>query len=111
MSFEDLFFTIREKLYKFDVSWIKNHVAFEFQVQGESEGVFYVEISEGQIKVEPYEYYDRDALFIATANTYLEICQGFLNPKLAFAIGRLKVVDTKNILDFFEKYVDKMTCI
>lgn len=92
MSFESLFTTIKEALVKLDVSDIHTHAAFKFQIQGVPEGVFYAEIDGGQIKVEPYEYYDRDVLFIATANTYLEICQGYLNPLLAFAVGRLKVV-------------------
>ncbi len=92
MSFKNLFSTVREKLLKLDVSNIHSLIAFEFQVQGEAEGVFYVEIADGHMKVEPYEYYDRDALIIATANTYLEICHGNLNPLLAFAVGRLKII-------------------
>ena len=91
MTFEVLFSTMKEALLKLDVSSIQQHYAFEFQVQGELQGVFYVEICHGQINVEPYEYYDRDALFLATGNTYLEICQGVLHPALAYAVGRLKV--------------------
>lgn len=91
MLFENLFFIIRDTLMKLDVSQMEEHVAFEFQVQGNPEGVFYVEIENGRMRVEPYEYYDRDALFVASGNTYLEICQGFLNPMLAFAVGRLRV--------------------
>ncbi len=91
MTFESLFATMKEIFIQADVRDIHSHMAFEFRVQGEAAGVFYVEIREGRISVEPYEYHDRNALFIADGETYLEICQGELNPMLAFAVGRLKV--------------------
>ena len=91
MSFEKLFSIIKEKFLQADVSRVKSHVACEFQVQGEARGTFYVEIKDGEISVEPYDYYDKQALFTATDKTYLEICQGELNPMIAFAVGRVKV--------------------
>ena len=91
MTFESLFTAIKEIFIKADVRDFHSHMAFEFQVQGEATGVFYVVIKEGRISVEPYEYHDRDALFVADGETYLEICRGELNPMLAFAVGRLKV--------------------
>ena len=91
MSFENLFSIMKEALIKMDVSAVQIHVAFEFQVQGDPEGVFYVEIEGGQMRVEPYNYYDRDVSFAASADTYLAIVNGELNPMLAFAVGRVKV--------------------
>ena len=91
MSFENLFSIMREALIKMDVSEVQIHVAFEFQVLGDPEGVFYVEIDGGQMRVEPYNYYDRDVSFAASADTYLAIVNGELNPMLAFAVGRVKV--------------------
>lgn len=91
MTFESLFAIVKEIFLKADVRGIYNHMAFEFRVQGEPSGVFYVEIKEGQINVEPYEYHDRDALLTVDSETLLEICHGHLKPMLAFAVGRLKV--------------------
>ena len=91
MTFESLFSAIQEKLLKADASAFGSHAAFEFQVKGEAAGVFYVEIKDGRITAAPYNYYDRDALFVADGETYLEIIKGEVNPMIAFAVGRLKV--------------------
>ena len=91
MTFECLFATIKEKLALADACYISGHVALEFQVRGEAKGMFFVEITNGSIRIEPYNYHDRDVSFAADADTYLEILNGELNPKIAFAVGRLKV--------------------
>ena len=38
-----------------------------------------------------YEYYDRDAIFICSADTLLKIAAGKLDPVFAFTTGKLKV--------------------
>lgn len=91
MTFESLFATIKEKLSFADVRDIRGHVALEFQVLGEAKGMFFVEITNGRIRIEPYNYHDRDVSFAADADTYLEILNGRLNPMIAFAVGRVKV--------------------
>lgn len=91
MTFESLFTIVKEKLILADVRHIPGHVALEFQVQGETKGMFFVEIANGRIRIEPYNYHDRDVSFAADADTYLEILNGELNPMIAFAVGRVKV--------------------
>lgn len=41
--------------------------------------------------MEPYEYYDRDAIFICSADTLLKLAAGKLDPVFAFTTGKLKV--------------------
>ena len=41
--------------------------------------------------MEPYEYYDRDAIFICSADTLLKLAEGKLDPVFAFTTGKLKV--------------------
>ena len=91
MTFESLFAIVKEYFLKADVRGIYTHMAFEFRVQGQPSGVFYVEIKGGQVNVEPYEYHDRDALLTLDGETLLEICHGHLKPMLAYVVGRLKV--------------------
>lgn len=43
------------------------------------------------LSIEPYEYYDRDAIFICSADTLLKIAAGKLDPVFAFTTGKLKV--------------------
>ena len=46
---------------------------------------------DGNLYIEPYEYYDRDAIFIATADTFRKIMSGDMDPVWAFTIRKLKV--------------------
>ena len=74
-----------------DVSDIHEHLAYQFNVTGEESGIFYVEVKDGKLSVEPYEYYDRDAMFTASADTFNAIVEGKLDPVLAFTLQKLKV--------------------
>ncbi len=46
-----------------DVSDISEHLAFQFNITGEAEGIFYAEVKDGALAVEPYEYFDRGCDF------------------------------------------------
>ena len=62
MKYEELVERVREATKNRIASRAVGTVAFQFNVTGESEGAFYVEVSDGKINVEPYEYYDREVL-------------------------------------------------
>ena len=48
-------------------------------------------MKDGKLYVEPYEYFDRDAMFTCSAETLRELAEGKLDPVLAFTVQRLKV--------------------
>lgn len=91
MTYEELVQEVREIFSTADVSGVKEHIAYQFNITGEAEGAFYAEISDGKLSIEPYEYYDRDVLFTSTAETLLKIVKGKMNAVHAFTIGKLKV--------------------
>lgn len=91
MTYEELVEKTREVYSMADASGIEGHVAYQFNITGEAEGAFYLEISDGQIHIEPYEYYDRDVLFVTTAENLIKIGLGELDPVWAFTTGKLKV--------------------
>lgn len=91
MTYEEIFQEIKALFMKKDVSSVKEHLAFQFNITGEGEGAFYAEVKDGELFVEPYEYFDRDALFICSAKTLLKIASGRLDPVVAFTTGKLKV--------------------
>lgn len=91
MTYEELFQKVKDMFSKTDVSGIKEHLAFQFNITGEGEGAFYAEVKDGVLSIEPYEYYDRDAIFICSADTLLKIAAGKLDPVFAFTTGKLKV--------------------
>lgn len=90
MTYEELVEEIRTIFMKADVSGVKEHLAYQFNVTGEGEGAFYAEVSDGKLAIEPYEYYDRDVLFTMTADTLLKIAKGELDAIFAFTTGKLK---------------------
>lgn len=91
MTYEEIVTKVRETIKDADVSKIKEHLAYQFNITGEGEGAFYVEVKEGELFIEPYEYYDRDAIFICTAEVLFKMISGKLDPIAAFTIGKLKV--------------------
>jgi putative sterol carrier protein len=91
MTYEELITEVKQAVTKADASNVKEHVAFQFNVTGDAKGAFYLEISEGKIKVEPYEYYDRDALITSSADNIIKIMKGKLDPVLAFTLHKIKV--------------------
>lgn len=97
MTYEELVAQVREVFGKADAGRIEGHVAYQFNITGEAEGAFYLEINEGELHVEPYEYYDRDVLFTTTADTLIKIGLGELDALWAVTTGKLK----------FEGSVDK----
>ena len=75
-----------------DVSDIHEHLAFQFNIEDpEAGGAFYVEVKEGVLYVEPYEYYDRDAMFICAPDVLLKIADGEMDPVAAFTAQKLRV--------------------
>ena len=46
---------------------------------------------EGKLYIEPYEYFDRDVMFICTTDTLFKLAKGKTDPVLAFTTGKLKV--------------------
>ena len=91
MTYADFFAEMKGKFMEADVSDITEHLAYQFNITGEASGIFYVEVKDGKLFVEPYEYFDRDALFVCSAQTLRELADGKLDPVLAFTVQKLKV--------------------
>ena len=106
MTYETLFETVREIFMKADVSGIGEHLAFQFDITGEGQGTFYAEVKEGKLYVEPYEYYDRDAIFTCSAETLFKINEGKLDPVLAVTLGKLKVEGNIDKALYLKKLID-----
>lgn len=91
MTYAEFFAEVREQFMQADVSDVGEHLAFQFNITGEEAGIFYVEVKDGQLHVEPYEYFDRDAMFTASADTLRKIAEGKTDPVKEFTLRRLKV--------------------
>ena len=92
MTFQEYFDGFKAKFDGADVSDIKEHLAFQFNIDDEEAGgAFYVEVKEGQLHIEPYQYFDRDAAFTCTPEVLDKIIAGKTDPVAAFTVQKLKV--------------------
>ena len=92
MTYSEFFYDIKSRFMEADVSDIHEHLAFQFNVVNpDCGGIFYVEVKDGKLYVEPYEYFDRDAMFIADPDTFIRIADGKSDPVVEFTLQKLKV--------------------
>lgn len=91
MTYEELVQQIKDIAEEADASKVQEHVAFQFNIEGEAEGAFYLDIKDGKADVQPYEYYDRDVLITSSASTLLEIMDGKLDPVAAYTLHKIRV--------------------
>lgn len=92
MTYADFFSEFKQKFEGTDVSDITEHLAYQFNIEDDQAGgAFYVEVKEGKLHIEPYEYYDRDAAFTCKPEVLNQIISGELDPVKAFSFRKLKV--------------------
>ena len=87
MTYEDMVYMVRRTFENYDARRVLEHVAIQVNVTGEGEGIFYVEIAERHICVEPYDYYDRDCLLVMPGEVVRELCEKKYTLKSAIANG------------------------
>ena len=74
MTYEQIVEMVR-KVFEFaDARNIYEHIAFQVNVIGEGEGIFYFEVADRQCVIEPYDYYDRDGLLTTSAKVLSDVC-------------------------------------
>ena len=101
MTYADFFSEIKGKFMEADVSDITEHLAYQFNIVGDAEGIFYVEVKDGAIYVEPYEYFDRDAMFTGKAETFMKIAV------MAVTLQKLKVEGDIGKALRLKEFIDK----
>lgn len=115
MTYAEFFYEIKSRFMGADLRDITEHLAFQFNIEDEEAGgIFYVEVKDGELYVEPYEYYDRDAMFTATPDTFMKIAEGKIDPVWAFTVQKLKVegnidkaIRLKDIIEIKQKQMKK----
>ena len=92
MTYESIVEAARNKFCDLDVSSVNGTRAFQINIEGKSvNGIFYIEIKDGKVNVEPYEYYDRNAILTMNGTNFIKLINGKLNPVTAFTTGKIKV--------------------
>jgi putative sterol carrier protein len=81
---------IKEKTAGFDVSKYEGFLALQVTLSDLNEA-FYLEIKDGKMTIEPFEYNDRQANLIMTSANFVKMINKKLNSKIAFTTGKLKI--------------------
>ena len=91
MTYQEVVEKVRTLFGSADVSNIREHLAYQFNITGEAAGTFYIEVKDGALYVEPYSYNDRDAALTCSADTLFKIASGKADPVSSVLLGKLKV--------------------
>ena len=66
-----------------------------------------MEIKDGKVYVEPYEYHDRDILVTANADAIIGLANGRIDPVKAYLIGKIKAEGDLGKASFLKQLADK----
>jgi putative sterol carrier protein len=90
MKFETVLSKVRKLAEKADVSNV-DFLAVQVNLTDTEPNVFYVEVKDHKINVEPYDYHDRNCAITIKSDDFNKLISGKLDPVAAFTIGKLKV--------------------
>ena len=90
MKFDELLAKVRKMAEGKDVSGT-DFLAVQVNITGDNSGVFYVEVKDGKVSIEPYEYNDRNCDITMSMDNFNKLIDGKLDPVVAFTLGKLKV--------------------
>ncbi len=92
MSFIERFEEIKKVFKDAKATDIKEHLAIQINLtDAESSGIMYLEVADGKVIVEPYDYIDRDAMFVVASEDLIAIAKGKLTAEKAMEEGKLAV--------------------
>ena len=91
MEYMDVVEIVRKKCRPADPLLISPDLALQLNVSGPGNGIFYIEVKDGVLSIEPYDYYDRHAeLFLSSADLFAILDQK-LSVEEALEEGRLRI--------------------
>lgn len=91
MTYEEVVLKVRDVYEYADARGVFEHVAVQVNVEGEAAGIFYIEVADRQICVEPYDYYDHDILITVDTQVIRDILENGLDGKEALENGMLRI--------------------
>lgn len=92
MTYQEAFDALRPAFKAARAKSIAGHLALQINLTDEdAHGVFYVEVTDGKLAVEPYDYRDRDAMLLVNSADLLAILTAKLSLEKALADDRLVI--------------------
>ena len=110
MTFIEAFDKVKAAMAGADASVIEGHLAIQVNLSDEdAHGICYIEVSEGQLFVEPYDYYDRDAIITVASKDLVRIMSGRLGLEKAIENGVVAVEGNLDAALELKKLAKKVT--
>ncbi len=102
MTYEQIVAKVREKFDGCDTSSVEGTQAIQINLAGKNaEGVFYIEVKDGKVNVEPYDYHDNWATVTVAPTNLMKLLDGKMNPVTAYTTGKVSVTgDVQTVLRF-----------
>ena len=92
MTYEQVVAKVRAKFNGADASNVDGVVALQINLEGKNvNGIFYIEVKDHNVNVEPYEYYDRHAIVTVNPTNLMKLLDGKLDPIEAYTKGKVAV--------------------
>ena len=92
MTYEQVVAKVRAKYADVKATKIKETQAIQINLAGKNtEGIFYIEVKDGKVNVEPYDYHDNWATVTIAPTNLLKILDGKLNAADAFKAGKVEI--------------------
>lgn len=104
MTYEQIVEKVRAKYQDADVSAIEGTQAIQVNLAGKNaEGIFYIEVKDGKVNVEPYDYHDNWATVTVAPTNLFKILDGKLDPVAALTSGKVALTgDADTVLRFIK---------
>ncbi len=105
MTYEEIVKKAQELVAKADASGISDHLAVQYNVTGEGKGAFYMEVKDGKVDVQPYDYNDRDILVTADGQTILDMMSGKIDIVAAYLTHKIAAEGDLGKADLLKKLI------
>ena len=90
MTLDNVVNEVREKASSYKEGSYEGFLAVQITLTDLGEA-FYVEVKDGKLAIEPYEYLDRQANLKITSTNFIKMINGKLNSVVAFTTGKLQI--------------------
>ncbi len=91
MTYEEIFAKAKELIMQCKAETVEGNLAAQINVEGEGEGIFYIEVKEGVLSVEPYDYIDNDMVITVAADKVAKFAGARIDLIKANERGDLKI--------------------
>ena len=110
MTFIEAYEKIKAAMEKSNPAEVEGHLAIQVNINDEdAQGIMYIEVKDGTLYVEPYDYVDHDAILTASYKDIVRVMGGRLGYEKAVANGVFAVEGNLEKAEELKKLVVKAT--